>query len=176
MLIEVTTISELLLIILTKYKKLKISSDTIMLRIKRIPKHCLIIEMKDEQEVLIHNLPDNCTVITNELYGGNKKLVSMEVVSPHVKQIHINAFEGCTELTEVILSPSVKYIEANAFAGCNKLKEIIVDESIDRVDYRFNAAVKVTEHRPFKSLIENLKNGIPVELHEKDEMSWSDWN
>ena len=30
------------------------------LRIKRIPKHCLIVEMKDEQEVLIHNLPDSC--------------------------------------------------------------------------------------------------------------------
>ena len=173
---KVTTMSELLIITFTKYKKLKILSDTMKLRIKKNPKHCLIIEMKDEQEVLIHNLPDNCTVITDKLYGGNKKIVSMEVVSPHVKQIHINAFEGCTELTEVILSPSVKYIEANAFAGCNKLKEIIVDESIDRVDYRFSAAVKVTEHRPFKSLIENLKNGIPVELHEKDEMSWSDWN
>ena len=71
---------------------------------------------------------------------------------------------------------NITSIGSEAFAGCNKLKEIIVDESIDRVAYRFNAAVKVTEHRPFKSLIENLKNGIPVELHEKDEMSWSDWN
>lgn len=173
---KVTTMSELLIITFTKYKKLKILSDTMKLRIKKIPKHCLIIEMKDEQEVLIHNLPDNCTVITDELYGGNKKLVSIEVVSSHVRQIHINAFEGCTELAEVTLSPSVKHIEANAFAGCNKLEKFIVDESVDRVEYRFSAAVKVTEHRPFKSLIENLKNGIPVELHEKDEMSWSDWN
>lgn len=147
----------------------------------RISGHRLQIRMIDEQEpgelsVVIHNLPENCTVITDKLYRGNKKLVTMCVVSPRVRQIHINAFEGCTELTEVKLSPSVKYIEANAFAGCDKLEKFILDESIDSVEYRFGAAVKITEHRPFSSLIENLKKGIPVELCEKDCMSWRDWN
>ena len=147
----------------------------------RITRHRLDIELINEQEpgepsIGIHNLPENCTVITDKLYRGNKKLVKMCVVSPRVRQIHINAFEGCTELTEVELSPSVKYIEANAFAGCDKLEKIILDESIDSVEYRFGSAVTITEHRPFSSLIENLKKGIPVELREKDCMSWRDWN
>ena len=147
----------------------------------RISNHRLQYEMIDDQEpdgidLRIHNLPENYTIITDELFRGNERLKTMTVVSPHVKQIHLNAFEGCTELTELQLSPSVKYIEANAFAGCDKLEKVILDESIDRVDYRFSAAVKATEHKPFPNLVTNLKKGIPVELHEWGYRSWDDWN
>lgn len=147
----------------------------------RITSHRLQLEVADKESpdgmsLHFYNLPENCTTITDKLYRGRTDVFELTVVSHRVKQIGLNAFEGCSELTKVQLSPSVKYIEANAFAGCDKLEKVILDEIVDRVDYRFSAAVKCTEHKPFPSLIANLKKGIPVELHEQGYRSWDDWN
>ena len=52
-------------------------------------------------------------------------------VSPMANTIAPKSFDGCTNLTSIVLPTSLISIEANAFDNCNELKEIHYDGTID---------------------------------------------
>lgn len=59
-----------------------------------------------------------------ESFRGDKRL--KRIVLHNLIRIDSFAFEGCSELTEVVILASVKSIGANAFIGCDKLTSVVI--------------------------------------------------
>jgi hypothetical protein len=71
------------------------------------------------------------------LYSGSSELtVPDQIDGQTVIAIAPHCFEGCTELTTVILPDTVRYIGTYAFAGCTSLRGIYIPESVIAIDAR----------------------------------------
>ncbi|MBR3403151.1 MAG: leucine-rich repeat protein, partial [Parasporobacterium sp.] len=67
------------------------------------------------------------------------------VIEDGVKKIGSNAFNGCTNLTEVVVPDSVASIGANAFLGCTSLTAISVPDQVRYIDQSaFNGCSQLT--------------------------------
>ena len=75
----------------------------------------------------------------NWLRAAPGKLSGSYTVSGSVWGILDAAFEGCAELTEVIISEGVEFISSNVFADCTALKSVTIPNSILEIAiYAFN--------------------------------------
>ena len=61
------------------------------------------------------------------------KTVSYESVVYSVTTIDYYAFEGCSNLTSIVIPESIKKIGAAAFSGCTSLKSIVIPESVEGI-------------------------------------------
>ena len=55
--------------------------------------------------------------------------ISSFTVPDNIIEIHTAAFEGCTQLQEVVISDNVQYIGLNAFLGCSNLQHVTLGKS-----------------------------------------------
>ncbi len=53
------------------------------------------------------------------------------VMNGNIENIGYYAFEGCTELTEIVWPNGLKYIHDNAFRDCTSLKEVTIPEQVE---------------------------------------------
>lgn len=72
------------------------------------------------------------TVIEAGTFTGNTYLQSL-VIGTSVKSIGMNAFDGCTNLTEVEYLYGVEHVSSHAFWGCTGLKEVILPETVTEI-------------------------------------------
>lgn len=63
-------------------------------------------------------------VMGRESFRGDKRL--KRIVLHNLIRIDDFAFEGCSELTEVVIPALVKSIGANAFIGCDKQASVVI--------------------------------------------------
>ena len=55
-------------------------------------------------------------------------------IPPHIEKIGQSAFQGCENLTKIIIPSSVKVIEEYAFAYCTNLQEVIFEGIVEEID------------------------------------------
>ena len=116
--------------------------------------------------------------ISADVWKGDVKLEEMEF-GEYITQIHTGAFADCSSLTTLTFHDSLKRIEPNAFVGCTALQKIILPENLDEVDCWFDArgVAKTTLSRPTsEALIENLKQGYPMDFYYKGEFRDDHWD
>lgn len=83
-----------------------------------------------------------------------------------ITSIEENAFEGCTNLTTVILPGSLKHIGRNAFVDCKSLKTTVLPESISAIEcWGEKRAWKTDLDNPFTGLAQYLIKGLEMELN-----------
>lgn len=75
--------------------------------------------------------PSSVTEIGQSAFANANNLKKVEL--PNVKVINSYAFEGCEELSEVILSDKLTEIGSDAFYGCMKLKKLRVPASLETI-------------------------------------------
>lgn len=75
-----------------------------------------------------------------------------------VVSIAENAFNGCEDLTSIVINKNIKYIKS-AFEGCNNLQTITIDN-------RFPSDVEVTEET-FKGLPDDVALYVPAGTYER---------
>ena len=67
-------------------------------------------------------------------------------IADGIERVAYGAFEGCTNLTEVVLPLSVKTIGVNAFSGCSQLEKVILPEGLREIGVgAFDGCVKLFE-------------------------------
>ena len=116
--------------------------------------------------------------IPTDAWKGDSELEEVEL-GKNITQVHSGAFADCTSLTTLIFHDSLKRIEPNAFVGCTALQKIILPENLDEVDCWFDArgVAKTTLSRPTsEALIENLKQGYPMDFYYKGEFRDDHWD
>lgn len=55
-------------------------------------------------------------------------------LSSSITEIPTSAFEGCTELTEIIILSNIKKIGHHAFCNCKNLESVIFKEGLEKID------------------------------------------
>lgn len=130
-------------------------------------------------------IPSGISEIGRGVFKASK-FTSLNIPS-NIKEIKINAFNGCVQLKEVTMEDGVEVIGESAFAGCDvlekvtlastvqsigsdafrecpKLKEIFIPESVTEIDpYAFYMSENVTIYTPAGSYAESfaIENNIP---------------
>lgn len=77
-------------------------------------------------------------------YPSNEKVTSYSVPQG-IKEISEEAFDGCSELTEIILPDSVEKIGTNAFWGCDGLKSITIPGNVTSFVQSFRTCSNLEE-------------------------------
>ncbi|MBP5751260.1 MAG: leucine-rich repeat domain-containing protein, partial [Treponema sp.] len=71
-------------------------------------------------------------------YAFNRNYDLKKVVLKNVKSLGHHAFDGCTNLSEVILNDGLMSIGTHSFANCLELKKIVIPASVETVkNYAF---------------------------------------
>ena len=112
-----------------------------------------------------------------DAWKGDAELEEVEL-GEYITQVHSGAFADCASLTTLTFHDSLKRIEPNAFVGCTALQKIVLPENLDEVDCRLDAkgVAKLTLSRPTsEELIENLKQGYPMDFYYKGEFRNDHW-
>ena len=116
--------------------------------------------------------------ISADAWKGDAELEEVDL-GENITQIHSGAFADCTSLTTVTFHDSLKRIDPNAFVGCMALQKIVFPENLDEVDCWFDArgVAKTTLSQPTsEALIENLKQGYPMDFYYKGEFRDDHWD
>lgn len=79
------------------------------------------------------DFPNDKNVINQGEYSYNVSL-KKAVVSKNIISIESMAFEGCTDLEELVLPNSLENIGTDAFKGCEKLKEVYIPDRIKKLE------------------------------------------
>ena len=89
--------------------------------------------------------------ISGTTVNAVNKNISGEVVIPktingnQITRIPVSAFNGCTEITNVIIPDGVKVIDQFAFSGCTNLQSITIPNTITDIEvYSFNNNTNLT--------------------------------
>ena len=86
-------------------------------------------------------------------------MVQMELVS-NVKTIKNSAFEGCTNLTRVIIPQTASTVAANAFRRCTALESLQVTDGNPIYYTRDNCLIETAT----KTLLVGCKNSVIIFL------------
>ena len=116
--------------------------------------------------------------IPADAWKGNAELEKVEL-GEYITRIRSDAFADCTSLTAVTFHDSLKRIDPNAFFGCTALQKIVLPENLDEVDCWFDArgVAKTIISKPTSEvLIENLKQGYPMDFYYKGEFRDDYWD
>jgi hypothetical protein len=127
-----------------------------------ISKYFITVEWTSGEEEMILLGKNSKGSILPKTFQGEDNIKRVEV-SKGIEYICADAFANCSNLEEIIIPASLKEINAYAFRGCDKLSSIVVNENITEVEYWANA-FNITEVKPFKNLLDNLKKGWRVQF------------
>ena len=90
--------------------------------------------------VTINNSATIKTIDTNA-FNGCTNLTNINIPST-VTIIGSSAFQDCTSLSDITIPPSVTTIEDYVFYGCKTLKKIVIPSSVNRIgNFTFNGCV-----------------------------------
>jgi hypothetical protein len=79
------------------------------------------------------------------LSENNTKFVSLDLSDSTFNSIENNTFNGCTNLTGIILPNSVTSIGENAFNGCTSLASVNIPNGVTSIEYSaFNRCISLT--------------------------------
>lgn len=92
------------------------------------------------------------TVISASTFSGDKYLKSL-VIGTSVKSIELQAFDNCSNLTEVEYLYGLKKVSSQAFANCTGLTTLILPGSLETIGYgAFEGCKNITTVRLPNSL------------------------
>ncbi len=107
--------------------------------------------------VLEYEINDGKVTITGCNQNANGEIVIPETIEGYpVTSIGKNAFQNCSELTDLIIPASVTSIDTNPFTGCTGLESITVDEN-NTVYHSSGNCLIDTES---KTLVAGCKNSV----------------
>ena len=101
-----------------------------------------IMESQIKDKILLHvdkavsgvyYVPENIEIIQHGAFDGCNQLTSI-VMNDNVKEIGEYAFSGCSSLMSVYLSSNLKELNAGQFANCTSLKHIIIPEGVKSIE------------------------------------------
>ena len=111
--------------------------------------------------------PEGFTTIHERAFEGTA--LTSVTIPGGVKEVP-NAFEGCMDLTEVILLEGVEEIAYDAFADCESLRDVTLPASVTKIydcahGYSFFGCPQFTIHAPAGSYAEQFakEKGYPFE-------------
>ena len=77
-------------------------------------------------------IPGNIKSIGVSAYYGQNKITEINIDGNSLETIEITAFYNCSQLTKINIPSSVTYISGNAFNGCTNLDNIIMPHSKEK--------------------------------------------
>ena len=119
-------------------------------------------------------IKDGTTVIADGAFNGCRNITKI-IIPNSVKGISPNAFSDCEKLTTITIPNSVQEIYGNPFSGCNNLKEILVDSnndnylSVDGILYSKDMTELVSYPNGKTELIYTIPNSITTLFREVEE-------
>ena len=87
-------------------------------------------EIKVDPANTIYDSHDNCNAIIEKLSGTLISACNNSFIPSGVTTIGDRAFDGCSQLDEIIIPETVKKINDYAFSGCSGLKSILLPNSV----------------------------------------------
>ena len=85
------------------------------------------------------------TATSCRITGIKDKSVRQITVPDYVTDIDDAAFDGCIDLTNVVMKSGVASISNHMFDGCINLRGIIIGNNVTRIgDYAFNGCIRLT--------------------------------
>ena len=87
-------------------------------------------EIKVDPANTIYDSRDNCNAIIEKLSGTLISACNNSFIPSGVTTIGDRAFDGCSQLDEIIIPETVKKINDYAFSGCCGLKSILLPNSV----------------------------------------------
>lgn len=101
-------------------------------------------------------------------------LVEVDIICPKITRIGSTTFQALPKLRSISLPSSVDNIDPYAFLNCHNLQRVDLSENVETIEVRFGSFAKQTLHKPFKGLVDLLKEGFPATMNPDD--SWSRWD
>jgi len=93
----------------------------------------------------LYNADDDGESLKDVLYVNNKKYVNLDLSGSTFNIIYDDAFEGCSNLTNVTIPNSVTSIGGYAFYGCENLKNVTIPNSVTSIGKNaFNECTALT--------------------------------
>ena len=101
-------------------------------------------------------------------------LVKVDIICPKITRIGSTTFQALPKLRSISLPSSVDNIDPYAFLNCHNLQRVDLSENVETIEVRLGSFAKQTLHKPFKGLVDLLKEGFPATMNPDD--SWSRWD
>ena len=101
-------------------------------------------------------------------------LVEVDIICPKITRIGSTTFQALPKLRSISLPSSVDNIDPYAFLNCHNLQLVDLSENVETIEVRLGSFAKQTLHKPFKGLVDLLKEGFPATMNPDD--SWSRWD
>ena len=101
-------------------------------------------------------------------------LVEVDINCPKITRIGSTTFQALPQLRRISLPSSVDNIDPYAFLNCHNLQQVDLSENVETIEVRFGSFAKQTLHKPFRGLVDLLKEGFPATMNPDD--SWSRWD
>ena len=79
------------------------------------------------------------TTIADGAFEGCGEITQV-VIPQNVKSIGGNAFQGCSNLTQVVFQGTNTTVADNAFSGCNNISNVYFPEGLPQQDYAFGGS------------------------------------
>ena len=79
------------------------------------------------------------TTIADGAFEGCGEITQV-VIPQHVESIGGNAFQGCSNLTQVVFQGTNTTVADNAFSGCNNISNVYFPEGLPQQDYTFGGS------------------------------------
>ena len=79
------------------------------------------------------------TTIADGAFEGCGEITQV-VIPQHVESIGGNAFQGCSNLTQVVFQGTNTTVADNAFSGCNNISNVYFPEGLPQQDYAFGGS------------------------------------
>ncbi len=80
------------------------------------------------------------TTIADGAFEGCGEITQV-VIPQHVESIGGNAFQGCSNLTQVVFQGTNTTVADNAFSGCNNISNVYFPEGLPQQDYAFGGSI-----------------------------------
>lgn len=98
-----------------------------------IIKDNVLLSYQKEYGVTEITIPDNVKIIEHDAFNGCENLTSV-IIQNGVTEIGCYAFSGCKNFKNVVIPDSVEIIEYGAFDGCKNLERITIPDIIKYIE------------------------------------------
>ena len=127
--------------------------------------------VKTTKMVIVKNERELHDAIRN---ADRNTLVEVDIICPQINRIRSTTFQALPQLRRISLPSSVDNIDPYAFLNCYNLQQVDLSENVETIEVRFGSFAKQTLHKPFRGLVDLLKEGFPATMNPDD--SWSRWD